>query len=144
VELLEGMLFVELGQGMLSEELVKAVDGWMWHNGMIGIMPEVGFDCFGVFVVERSKDRMLSITGGWESTSWCDLLLWVVVVVKVEWVLAPFSTWLQGKWCNLWCGGFLSLSWYMQYGVVTMFGPRTQPCPGLGALPLWLYGGGSL
>jgi hypothetical protein len=30
----------------------------------------------------------------------------VVVVAKVELVVAPFSTWFQGKWGNLWCGGW--------------------------------------
>jgi hypothetical protein len=42
---------------------------------MIDSMPEVGLGCFGVFVVEKVKDRMVSIAGGCESTSWCDLLL---------------------------------------------------------------------
>jgi hypothetical protein len=26
--------------------------------------------------------------------------------MKVDWVLAPFSAWFQGKWGNLWCGGW--------------------------------------
>jgi hypothetical protein len=25
--------------------------------------------------------------------------------MKVDWVLAPFSAWFQGKWGNIWCGG---------------------------------------
>jgi hypothetical protein len=49
--------------------------GWLWRSDMIDSMPEVGLGCFGVFVVEKVKDRMVSIAGGCESTSWCDLLL---------------------------------------------------------------------
>jgi hypothetical protein len=49
--------------------------------------------CFRVFVAEMAKDKLAHIGGGWESTAWCDLLLWVVVLAKVEWCLAPFSTW---------------------------------------------------
>jgi hypothetical protein len=69
------MLFVALVEGMLSMELVEVVEGWLWCGGMIDSMPEVGLGCFSVFVVEKEKDRMVSIVGGWESTAWCDLLL---------------------------------------------------------------------
>jgi hypothetical protein len=82
---------------------------------MIDSMPEVGLGCFGVFVLERVKNRMVSIAGGWESTAWCGLLLWVVVGAKVEWILAPFSAWFQGKWGNLWCGG-----WFYFRGTCSM------------------------
>jgi hypothetical protein len=68
-------------------------------------MLEVGLSYFGVFVVERVKDRMVSITGGWESTARCGLLLWVVVGAKVGWVVAPFFASFQGEWGNLWCDG---------------------------------------
>jgi hypothetical protein len=118
------MLFVALVEGMLSMELVEVVDGWLWCGGMIDSMPEVGLGCFSVFVVEKEKDRMVSITGGWESTAWCDLLLWVVVGAKVELVLAPFSAWFQGKFDNLWCGG-----WFHCRGTYSTGGSL---CMGLG------------
>jgi hypothetical protein len=38
---------------------------------MIDSVPEVGLGCFGVFVVEKVKDRMVNIAGVWESTAWC-------------------------------------------------------------------------
>jgi hypothetical protein len=77
-----------------------------------------------VFVVKRVKDRMVSIVGDWESTAWCGLLLWLVVGAKVEWVLAPFSAWFQGKWGNLWCGG-----WFHFRGTCTT---GVSLCMGLG------------
>jgi hypothetical protein len=95
------MLSVELAEGMLSVELVEVEDGWLWYNGMIDNTLEVGIGCFGEFVVERVKDRTVSIADGWEFTAWSGLLLWVVVGAKDEWVLTPFSAWFQGKWGNL-------------------------------------------
>jgi hypothetical protein len=86
---------------MLSVGLAKVGDGWLWRSGMIGSIPEVGIGCFGVFEVEKVRDRMVSIAIGWESTAWCGLLLWVMVGVKVEWVLAPFFALFRGKWGNL-------------------------------------------
>jgi hypothetical protein len=76
---------------MLFVELAEVGDGWLWCSGMVGSMPEVGLGYFGVFVLERVNDRMVSIAGGWESTAWCGLHLWVVVGVMVGWVVAPFS-----------------------------------------------------
>jgi hypothetical protein len=34
-----------LVEGMLFVELAEVVDGWLWHSGMTGSMPEVGFGC---------------------------------------------------------------------------------------------------
>jgi hypothetical protein len=68
-------------------------DGWLWHSCMIDSMSEVGLGFFCVFVVEKVKDKIVSITSGRESTTGCGLLLLVVVVVKVEQVLALFSSW---------------------------------------------------
>jgi hypothetical protein len=99
---------VELLEDMLSVELAEVGDGWLWCSGMIDSMPEVGLGCFGVFVVEKVKDRMVSIAGGWESTSWCDLLLWVMVGVKVEWVL--------------WCGGWFHCRGTCSMGVLLCMG----------------------
>jgi hypothetical protein len=92
---------VVLVKGMLSMGLMKVGDGWLWCSAKIGSMPEVGLGCFGVFEVEKVRDRMVSIAIGWESTAWCGLLLWVMVGVKVEWVLAPFFALFRGKWGNL-------------------------------------------
>jgi hypothetical protein len=66
---------VEMVEGMLSVELLKVGDGWLWRSGMTGNMLEVGIGFFGVFVVDKVKDKMVSITGGWESTACCGLLL---------------------------------------------------------------------
>jgi hypothetical protein len=52
---------------MLSVELTKVRNGWMWRSGMIGSTLEVGLGCFGLFVVEKVQDKMVSIAGGWES-----------------------------------------------------------------------------
>jgi hypothetical protein len=75
VKLLGDMLSVELTEGMLSMELVGVEDVWLWRSDMIDSIPEVGLGCFGVFIVEKVKDMMVSIAGGWEYTAWCDLLL---------------------------------------------------------------------
>jgi hypothetical protein len=66
---------VELAKGMLSVRLAKVEGGWLWRSGMIGSMLEVELGCFGVFEVEKVRDRMVSIAGGWEPTAWCGLLL---------------------------------------------------------------------
>jgi hypothetical protein len=55
---------VELLEDMLSMELAGVGDGWLWHSDMIDSMSEVGLGCFGVFVVEKVKDRMVSIACG--------------------------------------------------------------------------------
>jgi hypothetical protein len=113
---------MELALGMLSVQLVEVGDGWLWRSGMIDSMPEVGLGCFGVFVVDKVKDRIVSIAGGLESTAWRDFLLWVVVVVKVEWVLAPFSTWFQQKWGNLCFGGWFHCRGTCSIGVSLCMG----------------------
>jgi hypothetical protein len=64
------MLSVELG-GILSVELVKVVDDWLWHNGRIDNTPKVGLGCFGMLVVDRVKGRMENIAGGEGPTAWC-------------------------------------------------------------------------
>jgi hypothetical protein len=57
------MLFVGLG-GMLSVELVKAVDDFAWRNDRIDNTPNVEFDWFDKLVLEKAKDRMGNIGGG--------------------------------------------------------------------------------
>jgi hypothetical protein len=64
VKLLEDMLFVELTEGILFEKLVKITGDWLWRNGRIGSMPEVGFGCSGKVAVEEEKDMMKNIAGG--------------------------------------------------------------------------------
>jgi hypothetical protein len=51
---------------MLFAELTKVEDDWLWHNGRIGSMSEVGFGCFGKLAVEEAKDKMENIAGGEE------------------------------------------------------------------------------
>jgi hypothetical protein len=43
---------------MLSVELVKVKDGWLWCSGMTGSMSRVGFDCYDRLVVENVKGGM--------------------------------------------------------------------------------------
>jgi hypothetical protein len=59
-------------EGMLSVELVKVEDGWLWRSGITGSMLEVGFDCYDRIVVENAKGRMGNIAGGEELIVWCD------------------------------------------------------------------------
>jgi hypothetical protein len=56
---------------MLFAELTKVEDDWLWHNGRIGSMSEVGFGCFGKLAVEEAKDKMENIVGGEEPIAWC-------------------------------------------------------------------------
>jgi hypothetical protein len=48
---------MELGEGMLSMDLVGAMDGWLWHNDLIDSMPEVVLDWFGRIVVKKVRIR---------------------------------------------------------------------------------------
>jgi hypothetical protein len=57
---------------MLSVELAKVENGWLWHNGMTGSVPGVGFDFYDRLVAENAKGRMGNIAGGGEHTAWCD------------------------------------------------------------------------
>jgi hypothetical protein len=66
------MLSVELGEGILFVELANVEGGWLWRNGRIDSMPEVGFGCFDKLVVEKANDRMGCIIGGEEPIAWCD------------------------------------------------------------------------
>jgi hypothetical protein len=54
-------------EGMIFGELTEAEDGWLWRSNMAGSKPELGLGCFGRIVVETTKGRMESISGG-EST----------------------------------------------------------------------------
>jgi hypothetical protein len=70
VELLEDMLSVEPVDGMLFVELAKAIDDWLWHNGRINNMLEVGLGYFGKLVVERAKDRMENVASSEGAIAW--------------------------------------------------------------------------
>jgi hypothetical protein len=63
---------VALSKVRLSMELEKFEDGWLWHSGMTGSLPEVGFGCYDRLVSENAKGRMGNIAGGGEPTAWCD------------------------------------------------------------------------
>jgi hypothetical protein len=65
------MLFVALVQGMLSMELVKVEDDWLWCSGMTGNMPDVGFGYFGRLGLESAEGRMGNIAGDVEPIAWC-------------------------------------------------------------------------
>jgi hypothetical protein len=58
---------VVLLEGMLFAELAKVDDEWLWYNGRIGSMLEVGF---GKLVVE-AKDRMENIADDAGPIAWC-------------------------------------------------------------------------
>jgi hypothetical protein len=60
---------VALAKGMLSVELAKVDDCWLWHSGMTGCMPGDGFGCYDMFMAESTKGRMGSIAGGGEPTA---------------------------------------------------------------------------
>jgi hypothetical protein len=66
MKLREHMLFVELVEGTLFEELVEVVGDWLWHNSRIGSMPEVEFGCSGRVAVKETEDGMRNIAGGEE------------------------------------------------------------------------------
>jgi hypothetical protein len=59
------------GGGTLFEELAKVAGDWLWHNGRIDSMPDVGFGCSGRVAVEEATDRMKNIAGGEEPIAWC-------------------------------------------------------------------------
>jgi hypothetical protein len=54
---------VALAEGMLSVELVKVEDDWLWCSDMTGNMLEVGFGYFGRLRLENAEGRMENITG---------------------------------------------------------------------------------
>jgi hypothetical protein len=57
---------------MLSMELVKVEDGWLWCSGMTGSMPGVDFGCYDRLVAGNGKGRVGNIAVGGEPTVWCD------------------------------------------------------------------------
>jgi hypothetical protein len=96
-----GYVIYVAGEGMLFVELVKVEDGWLWCNGRIGGIPEVGFGCFDKLVVEKAKDRTGSIVDGEEPIAWCDWHLGVWIAAKAVQKLAPFFFLTQEKWGHL-------------------------------------------
>jgi hypothetical protein len=55
---------------MLFVVLTEAVGDWLWHNGRIDGMSEVGLGYFGKLVVERAKDMMENIAGSEGTIAW--------------------------------------------------------------------------
>jgi hypothetical protein len=53
---LEDMLCAE---DMLSVEMARAVDDWLWHSGRLIVCRRLGY--FGKLVVERAKDMIENI-----------------------------------------------------------------------------------
>jgi hypothetical protein len=53
---------VASARGMLSVELAKVEDGWLWHSGMTGSILGVGFGCYDRLVAENVKGRMGNIS----------------------------------------------------------------------------------
>jgi hypothetical protein len=62
---------VVLTEGTLFVQLTLVEDDWLWHNGRIDSMLEVGFGYFGKLAVERTNDMMENIVGGEEPIAWC-------------------------------------------------------------------------
>jgi hypothetical protein len=91
---------------MLSIELVKVVGDWLWHNGKIDSMSELGPGWLDGFVVEITKGKMASIGDEVEPIAWYDSPLWMMSALKASWRLAPSSFWILGIWGNLSCSGW--------------------------------------
>jgi hypothetical protein len=51
---------------MLFVELVRVVNGWLWHSDMIHNKPGLEFGCFGRLAVKNAKGRMENIADGRE------------------------------------------------------------------------------
>jgi hypothetical protein len=88
---------VELEGGMLCVDLMKAKDGWLWRSDRIG-----------------NKPMPIAL---------CGSLLWMMIVAKAAWSLAPPFFWTQGIWGNLLCSG-----WCHCHGTYSM---ETFMCMGL-------------
>jgi hypothetical protein len=65
------MFSAEPARGILSMELVKVVNDWLWHNGRIDNMMKVGLGYFGKLVLETTKDTMENIAGSEGPIAWC-------------------------------------------------------------------------
>jgi hypothetical protein len=59
-----GYVIYGAGEGMLSVSLAKVVGDWVWRNGRIDNMLEVGFGWFDKLVLEKVKARMVNTGGG--------------------------------------------------------------------------------
>jgi hypothetical protein len=101
-----GRWFVGPVEGRLFAELAKARGGLLWRSDSIGSMTEAVFGyCLGDFV-GKEMGRMRNIVGEVAPTAWCDLLLWMSIVVEVGCGLAPFFFWILEIWGNILCGGW--------------------------------------
>jgi hypothetical protein len=80
---------VELADGMLFVELMKAGGDWLWCSDMIDNKSEFALGCLGEFVAEKARGRIENI--GYEPMpiALCDSLLWMMTVAGASWSLAP-------------------------------------------------------
>jgi hypothetical protein len=46
------------------------VGGWLWCNGIIGNMLEIGFGNFGMLVLDNAEGRMGNVAGDAEPIAW--------------------------------------------------------------------------
>jgi hypothetical protein len=67
VRLVDGMLSVEMEEGMLSMELARDADDCVWCSGRVDSMSEVGLGLFDRLVLEKVKDKMGNINCGEEA-----------------------------------------------------------------------------
>jgi hypothetical protein len=58
VELVEGILFTELKEGMLFVEQMKVVGDWLWCSDRIGNRLGPGIGCLDNSAIGRMKDKM--------------------------------------------------------------------------------------
>jgi hypothetical protein len=112
---------------MLSIELVKVVGDWLWHNGKIDSMPELGPGWLDGFVVEITKGKMASIGDEVEPIAWYDSPLWMMSAPKASWRLAPSSFLDSRNMGESFVQWLVSLPSYMQYGGLYVNGPLMQP-----------------
>jgi hypothetical protein len=91
---------------MLFVKLEKAGGGWLWHNDRIDNKSELFPGCCLGELADRVKGRMGNIDGVVVPIALCDLLLWMKIVVKAGWSLAPSFSWIQGILGNLLCDGW--------------------------------------
>jgi hypothetical protein len=57
---------------MLSLEMVRVADDWVWGNDKIDNTSKVGFGWFDKIMLEKAKDRMGNVGGGGGPIALCD------------------------------------------------------------------------
>jgi hypothetical protein len=100
-----GMLFVELVEGRLFVELVKAVGDWLWCSDRIGNRPELDLDCLDNSTMGGKKGKMENTSCEMKAIALCGSLLLLMIAGRVAWSLGPFFFWTQERWDYLLCVG---------------------------------------